>query len=122
MVDHNSTWIHPSEMARARFSDDANMTDLTMKEAFNAAKTTSYTLKEEREEQYESYVEGRGEEAEAAERGAEVEVAEPAGGRGTGQPGARGGGGRERDKDRHNTNMEAVFLLEKPVGMNPQQR
>nr|XP_051196775.1 uncharacterized protein LOC127310114 [Lolium perenne] len=130
MVDRNSTWIHPREMARDRFPNDVDMTDLTMREAFNAAETTSYTMHEEREEQYKLYVEGRGEEAEAAAREVVEEEAEPAGGRGTGQLGARGGsggdgggGGGEGEgqglpQHRHGGGIP----VEKPVGTHPQQR
>lgn len=78
MADRNNAWIHLSKMARARFLDDADMAELTMRKAFDEA----YAKQEDRKEQYDPYVEGMGEEAEDAVReavaAAEAEQAEAA--------------------------------------------
>jgi hypothetical protein len=72
MVKNNSSWSRLTTMACTCFHDDPDSTNSAAMAAHEAEETTAYVRKDE---QYDPYIEGMGEEAEAA---TQVQVAEGA--------------------------------------------
>lgn len=58
MADRNNAQSHLSEIVRVRYPDDHEAAEISMREAFDAEETATYTEEAEREEHYRIYIEG----------------------------------------------------------------